>query len=108
MTPGEVAVVMLVLFVVVIMMGFPIAFTLMAMGLAFGYWAYYDPLRMQNVFDNTVFDLFVQKTYGIMSSDVLVSIPLFLFMGYIVERSNVVDRLFTSLYIAAKRLPGAL
>ena len=108
MTPGEVAIIMLVTFVVLIMLGFPIAFTLMAMGLAFGYWAYYDPLRMQSVFDNVVFDLFVQKTYGIMSSDVLVSIPLFLFMGYVIERANVVEKLFTALYISAKRLPGSL
>jgi tripartite ATP-independent transporter DctM subunit len=108
MTPGEAAILMLVSFVIVIMLGFPIAFTLMAMGLAFGYWAYYDPLRMQSIFDNVVFDLFVQKTYGVMASDVLVSIPLFLFMGYVIERANVVEKLFTALYISAKRLPGAL
>ncbi len=99
---------MLALFVVVIMLGFPIAFTLMAMGLGFGYYAYYDPSRMSNLLDNRVFDLFVQNTYGVMSSDVLVSIPLFLFMGYLVERANVVDRLFNAFYMAAWRLPGSM
>lgn len=108
MGTAEVAVLMLALFVVVIMFGFPIAFTLMAMGLGFGYWAYYDPLRMQGYLDNRVFDLLIQKTYGIMSSDVLVSIPLFLFMGYVVERANVVDKLFTALHLAAWRIPGSL
>ncbi|MDX2265370.1 MAG: TRAP transporter large permease subunit [Hyphomicrobiales bacterium] len=108
MSPAEVAVLMLALFVVVIMFGFPIAFTLMAMGLGFGYYAYYDPERMKHLLDNRVFDLFVQNTYGVMSSDVLVSIPLFLFMGYVVERANVVDRLFNAFYLAAWRLPGSM
>ncbi len=108
MAPSEIAVLMLALFVVVIMFGFPIAFTLMAMGLGFGYYAYYDPSRMSHLLDNRVFDLFVQNTYGVMSSDVLVSIPLFLFMGYVVERANVVDRLFSAFYLAAWRLPGSM
>ncbi|MBC8048533.1 MAG: TRAP transporter large permease subunit [Chitinophagales bacterium] len=108
MSPSEIAVLMLALFVVVIMFGFPIAFTLMAMGLGFGYYAYYDPSRMSHLLDNRVFDLFVQNTYGVMSSDVLVSIPLFLFMGYVVERANVVDRLFNAFYLAAWRLPGSM
>lgn len=108
MSGGELAVLMLAMFVIIIMLGFPIAFTLMAMGLGFGYYAYHDPLRQQGILDNRVFDLFVQKTYGIMSSDVLVSIPLFLFMGYIIERSNVVDRLFKTLYIVTWRVPGAM
>ncbi|MDZ4792013.1 MAG: TRAP transporter large permease subunit [Hyphomicrobiales bacterium] len=108
MSPPEIAVLMLALFVVVIMFGFPIAFTLMAMGLGFGYYAYYDPSRMSHLLDNRVFDLFVQNTYGVMSSDVLVSIPLFLFMGYVVERANVVDRLFNAFYLAAWRLPGSM
>jgi len=99
---------MLGIFILVIMLGFPIAFTLMAMGIGFGYYAYYDPTRMQNLLDNRVFDLFVNQTYSVMSNDVLTAIPLFLFMGYIVERANIVERLFVTLNIAARRLPGSM
>jgi tripartite ATP-independent transporter DctM subunit len=108
MTDPQVAILMLGIFILVIMLGFPIAFTLMAMGIGFGYYAYYDPERMQTIFDNRVFDLFVNQTYSVMSNDVLTAIPLFLFMGYIVERANIVDRLFFSLNIAARRLPGSM
>src|SRR5690606_22360711 len=108
MTDPQVAIMMLALFIFVVMLGFPIAFTLMAMGVIFGYYAYYDPERMTSIFDNRIFDLFVNQTYSVMSSDVLTAVPLFLFMGYIVERANIVDRLFTSLRIAAKGLPGSM
>jgi tripartite ATP-independent transporter DctM subunit len=108
MTDPQVAIMMLALFILIIMLGFPIAFTLMAMGVGFGYYAYYDPSRMQSIFDNRVFDLFVNQTYSVMSSDVLTAVPLFLFMGYIVERANIVDRLFTTLQVAARRLPGSM
>ncbi len=108
MTDPQVAIMMLALFILIILLGFPIAFTLMAMGVGFGYYAYYDPSRMQSIFDNRVFDLFVNQTYSVMSSDVLTAVPLFLFMGYIVERANIVDRLFTTLQVAARRLPGSM
>jgi len=108
LTNPEIALVMLGLFVLTIMLGFPICFTLMAMGLFFGYYAYYDPTRMQNLLDNRVFDLLVNQTYSVMANDVLVAVPLFLFMGYIVERANLVDRLFFTLQIAARRLPGSM
>ncbi len=108
MTDPQVAIMMLGLFIFFVLLGFPIAFTLMAMGVMFGYYAYYDPTRMQTIFDNRVFDLFVNQTYSVMSSDVLTAIPLFLFMGYIVERANIVSRLFSSLQIAAKNLPGSM
>lgn len=108
MTDPQIAIFMLGIFVLVILLGFPIAFTLMAMGIGFGYYAYYDPERMQTIFDNRVFDLFVNQTYSVMSNDVLTAIPLFLFMGYIVERANIVDRLFYTLNIAARRLPGSM
>jgi tripartite ATP-independent transporter DctM subunit len=81
---------------------------LMAMGVGFGYYAYYDPTRMQTIFDNRVFDLLVNQTYSVMANDVLTAVPLFLFMGYIVERANIVDRLFSTLYVAARHVPGAM
>jgi tripartite ATP-independent transporter DctM subunit len=80
----------------------------MAMGVGFGYYAYYDAARMQTIFDNRIFDLLVNQTYSVMANDVLTAVPLFLFMGYIVERANIVDRLFSTLYVAARHVPGAM
>ncbi|MDJ0894667.1 MAG: TRAP transporter large permease subunit [Alphaproteobacteria bacterium] len=108
MTDPQVAVFMLGIFVLTILLGFPICFTLMAMGVAFGYYAYYDAERMTSIFDNRIFDLLVNQTYSVMANDVLTAVPLFLFMGYIVERANIVDRLFITLQIAARRLPGSM
>jgi tripartite ATP-independent transporter DctM subunit len=106
MTDAQVGMSMLVLFIFIIMLGFPIAFSLMAMGVGFGFYAYYTP--GQDFFENRVFRLLVQKTFEVTSSDVLVAVPLFLFMGYLVERSNILDRLFHSLQISMKNVPGAL
>ncbi len=108
MTNPEIAVLMLAIFVLSILLGFPIWITLMAMGVFFGYYAYYDAERMQTVFDNQIFDLLVNQTYSVMANDVLVAVPLFLFMGYVVERANLVDRLFVTLQIAARRIPGSM
>jgi tripartite ATP-independent transporter DctM subunit len=108
MSDPLIAVIMLGIFVLTILLGFPICFTLMAMGVAFGYYAYYDAERMQSIFDNQIFDLLVNQTYSVMANDVLTAVPLFLFMGYIVERANIVDRLFFSMQIAARRLPGSM
>jgi tripartite ATP-independent transporter DctM subunit len=110
MTNPEVAILMLCLFIVLVLLGFPIAFTLLAMGVAFGYYAYYlgPPETFSGLFDNNIFYLLNQNTYSVMENDTLVAIPLFLFMGYVVERANIVDRLFFSLYMAARNLPGSL
>ncbi|HUT49899.1 MAG TPA: TRAP transporter large permease subunit [Alphaproteobacteria bacterium] len=108
MSDPQVAVFMLGIFIFTILLGFPIAFTLVAMGVGFGFYAYYDPTVTTSLFDNRIFDLLVNQTYSVMSSDVLTAVPLFLFMGYIVERANIVDRLFFSMQIAARRLPGSM
>lgn len=108
MSDPHIAVVMLGLFILIVLLGFPIAFTLVAMGIGFGYYAYYDADRMQTIFDNRIFDLFVQNTFSVMSNDVLVAVPLFLFMGYVVERANIVNRLFFSIQLAARNLPGSM
>jgi len=108
MTDPQIALVMLGTFILVVLLGFPIAFTLLGMGLGFGYYAYYDPMRMQSIFDNRIFDLFVQNTFSVMSNDVLVAVPLFLFMGYVVERANIMNRLFFSFQLAARNLPGSM
>jgi tripartite ATP-independent transporter DctM subunit len=106
MTDPQVGMLMLGLFIFIIMLGFPIAFTLMAMGVGFGFYAYYVPT--QEFFQNRIFTLLVQKAFEVMSSDVLTAVPLFLFMGYVVERANILDRLFRSLQVSMKNLPGSL
>ena len=129
MSDPQVALMMLSIFIVLVFLGFPIAFTLMALGVFFGYYAYFDPNRMwrsfnrlgedadswtstttwlEGFFNNRIFDLFINQTYTVMSNEVLTAVPLFLFMGYIVERANIVDRLFTTLNIASKNLPGSM
>ena len=129
MTDPQVALMMLGLFILIVFLGFPIAFTLMAMGIGFGYYAYFDAGRMWRAFNrldeaaswwdstrlwiegfynNRIFDLFINQTYTVMSNQVLTAVPLFLFMGYIVERANIVDGLFSTLNIASKRIPGSM
>jgi TRAP-type mannitol/chloroaromatic compound transport system permease large subunit len=106
LTNGHLGLMMLALICVGIMLGFPTAFTLMGMGVFFAWLSYrsVDPATA----DRRVLDLFVQRTYGVMSNDVLIAIPLFLFMGYLVERAQLIDKLFRSLHLASARVPGAL
>ena len=109
MTNPEVAILMLCLFIVLVLLGFPIAFTLIAMGVGFGYYAYYQaPDSLADLFNNQIFYLLNQNTYSVMENDTLVAIPLFLFMGYVVERADIVGRLFRSLQMAAHNLPGSM
>jgi TRAP-type mannitol/chloroaromatic compound transport system permease large subunit len=97
---------MLGLIVVAIMMGFPTAFTLMGLGMIFGYIAFWAPGHLW--YDNRIFDLIVQRTYGVMTNDTLLSVPLFVFMGYIMERAALVDRMFHSVQLAFRRVPASL
>jgi TRAP-type mannitol/chloroaromatic compound transport system permease large subunit len=97
---------MLTLIVVVIMMGFATAFTLMGLGIFFGFIAFYNPAEAW--WHNRVFDLMVQRTYGAMTNDVLISIPLFVLMGYVMERGALVDKMFYSIQLAFRRVPASL
>ena len=97
---------MLGLIVIAIMMGFPTAFTLMGLGMIFGYIAFWAP--DQHWWQNHIFDLVVQRTYGVMTNDTLLSIPLFVFMGYIMERAALVDRMFHAVQLAFRRVPASL
>ncbi len=97
---------MLGLIVVVIIMGFPTAFTLMGLGMFFGFFAYYR--AGESWADNHIFDLMVQRTYGAMTNDVLISIPLFVLMGYVMERGALVDKMFYAIQLAFRRVPAAL
>jgi TRAP-type mannitol/chloroaromatic compound transport system permease large subunit len=106
LTDGHLGLIMLALIVVAIMLGFPTAFTLMGMGVFFAWLAYrgVDPAAA----GHQVLNLMVQRAYGVMSNDVLIAVPLFVFMGYVVERAALIDRLFHSLHLAMSRVPGSL
>jgi TRAP-type mannitol/chloroaromatic compound transport system permease large subunit len=106
MTDPALGLLMLGLIVVVIMMGFPTAFTLMGLGMFFGFIAFYVP--GESWVHNRVFDLMVQRTYGAMTNDVLISIPLFVLMGYVMERGALVDKMFYSIQLAFRRVPASL
>ena len=103
-----VAMIMLIFFLGAVLLGFPIAFTLMAVGIGFGYYAYFDWALMEHLFDNRIFKLFVQNTYTVMDNNVLTAVPLFLFMGYLVERAGIVSRLFFAIRLASHKLPASM
>ncbi len=90
--------IMLSVMVLTIFLGFPTAFTLMALGVLFG-----APSLGWHVFD-----LLVQRAFSVMSNDVLISVPLFMFMGYVMERSGIMDRMFHSYRLLFGPLPGSL
>jgi TRAP-type mannitol/chloroaromatic compound transport system permease large subunit len=98
---GHLGLMMLALVVVAIMLGFPTAFTLMGMGMIFTWLAYGRD-------SGKTLTLMVQSAFKVMGNDVLISIPLFVFMGYLVERANLIDKLFKSLHLALARVPGSL
>ncbi|MCM5678501.1 TRAP transporter large permease subunit [Schlegelella sp. S2-27] len=100
-TNGHLGLLMLSMVVVAIMLGFPTAFTLMGMGMIFTWLAYDRDLTR-------TLDLMVQAAYKTMASDVLIAIPLFVFMGYLVERANLIEKLFRSLHLSMARVPGSL
>ncbi|WAI81134.1 MULTISPECIES: TRAP transporter large permease [Achromobacter] len=107
-TQGHIGLLMLALIVVAIMLGFPTAFTLMGMGVLFTFLAYYLQSDDAGRSIRQTLDLMVQRTYATMTNDSLISIPLFVFMGYLVERANLIEKLFRSMHLALARLPGAL
>ena len=106
MSNGHLGLLMLALVVVAIMLGFPTAFTLMGMGMLFA-WIAYRSSNPALAVEQTL-DLMVQRTYSVMSNDVLISIPLFVFMGYLIERANLIEKLFKSMHLATARVPGSL
>ncbi|CAB3625419.1 TRAP transporter large permease [Achromobacter pestifer] len=108
LTTGHIGLLMLALIVVAIMLGFPTAFTLMGMGVLFTFMAYYMQSADAGRSIGQTLDLMVQRTYATMTNDSLISIPLFVFMGYLVERANLIEKLFRSMHLALARLPGAL
>ena len=106
MQNGHIGLLRLSLVVVAIMLGFPTAFTLMGMGMFFAWLAYRS--GNPDLAVRQTLDLMVQRAYAVMSNDVLISIPLFVFMGYLVERANLIEKLFKSIHLALARIPGSL
>ena len=98
MSPEQLGLAMIALMVLAILIGFPTAFTLMALGITFGFLG----------LGFLVFDLAVQRVFFVMQNDVLVAIPLFLFMGYIIERAGILDELFHAVNVMFGWLPGSL
>ncbi len=98
MDPQLLGLVMILLMVIAILIGFPTAFTLMSLGVTFGF------LGMGFL----VFDLVVLRTFFVMQNEVLVAIPLFLFMGYIIERAGILDELFHAVNVMFGWVPGSL
>ncbi len=107
MSGGQLGLFMLCLVVVAIMLGFPTAFTLMGMGVFFAFLAYRFQAPAPEAWRQTLM-LMVQRAYAVMTNDVLISIPLFVFMGYLVERAALIEKLFKSLHLAIGRIPGSL
>ncbi len=99
MIPTEyLGLIMLGLLLVTIFIGFPIAFTLMLLAVVFGYMG----------MEHRVFRLMVSQTFGIMQEEVLAAIPLFVLMGFFLERTGLMERLFRALQLAMGGLPGSL
>ncbi len=108
MTNGHLGLLMLSLVVVAIMLGFPTAFTLMGMGMIFALFAFLSQGEGTTQAVDRTLSLMVQRAFSVMTNDVLISIPLFVFMGYLVERANLIEKLFKSLHLSLARVPGAL
>jgi TRAP-type mannitol/chloroaromatic compound transport system permease large subunit len=106
MTNGHLGLLMLAMIVIAIMLGFPTAFTLMGMGTMFTF-MFYMSVDPATALARTL-DLMVQRAYAVMNNDVLISVPLFIFMGYLVERANLIEKLFKSLHLATASIPGSL
>jgi TRAP-type mannitol/chloroaromatic compound transport system permease large subunit len=104
---GALGLLMLALIVVAIMLGFPTAFTLMGMGVFFAF-LYYRSVDPDLAVGQVLYLMVQRGAYAVMSNDVLIAVPLFVFMGYLVERAALIERLFKSLHLALSRIPGSL
>jgi TRAP-type mannitol/chloroaromatic compound transport system permease large subunit len=105
-TNGHLGLLMLALIVVMILLGFPTAFTLMGLGTMFAWFAY-NSVNPSLAVQQTL-DVMVQRAYWVMNNDVLIAVPLFVFMGYLVERAQLIQALFKGLHLATTRIPGSL
>lgn len=98
MSPDVLGLVALGSLFIIIFVGFPIAFTLLFLGLVAGYIG----------IGPVVFHLMTLQVYAIMNEQVLAAVPFFLFMGYILESSGLMDRLFKAFQLMLARVSGSL
>ncbi len=98
MSPELLGIVLLAALIVGIFVGFPIAFTLIILGLVFGYIG----------FGKVVFDLMVFQTLGMMKEETLAAVPLFIFMGHVLEQAGLMERLFRSFQFILAPVRGSL
>jgi tripartite ATP-independent transporter DctM subunit len=89
---------MLAIMIGAIFIGFPISFTLLFLGLVFGYFG----------LGTIVFDLAYFQTIGLMKEQTLAAVPLFIFMGYVVEQAGLMERLFRAFQVILAPVRGSL
>ena len=98
MSPEYLGLILLTALISGIFVGFPIAFTLIILALVFGYIG----------FGGVVFDLMVFQTLGMMKEETLAAVPLFIFMGHILEQAGLMERLFKSFQFILAPVRGSL
>lgn len=95
---GDAVLLMFPALIVLIALGIPIAFSMMLVAAIFGF------MR----FEDIVFRQFAQRVDEVATNYVLGAIPLFIFMGAVLERAGIAERLFDAIYMWTRRLPGGL
>jgi len=83
---------------ILIFLGFPVAFALISVAFAFGLLTFGDAVIFQ----------FISKIEGISTNFILAAVPLFVFMGSMLERSGIAQQLFNAIHMWTRRLPGGL
>jgi tripartite ATP-independent transporter DctM subunit len=97
-SPEYLGLVLLAALLTGIFVGFPIAFTLIILSVVFGYIGFGD----------TVFYLMVFQTIGLMKEETLAAVPLFIFMGHILEQAGLMERLFNAFRLILAPVRGSL
>lgn len=94
---------MFLVVIVVLALGYPVVFTLAGVGFAFGLAGH-----LVGAFDLTYFNALPLRYWGILNNDVLIAVPLFIFMGVMLERSGIAEELLNTLGEVFGRMRGGL
>lgn len=101
---GEIlAIVMFLVTLVLVMAGYPVAFTLAGTALVFATLG-----NLFGTFDFALLSGLASRTFGTMTNEVLVAVPLFVFMGVMLERSKLAEQLLKTMGLLFGQLPGGL
>ncbi len=98
MAPETIGIIMIAIMLFAIFVGFPISFTLIFLGMAFGAWGFGD----------LVFYLMTFQFSAVMLQQELAAVPLFIFMGIMMEQAGLMERLFEAVQLMLSRVRGAL